>query len=186
MPSERYEQSIPFFDKVFGNGVDAYVHPTGVVGVKLVVGVAEHNLNPYFSSPTPQRAKNSGDVSIFLADTIQTAYAELFRNNSFSGYPLNSWCLSYRYSGELLNINLIPDDQFKAKFLNASGDYKHDFSQDARHYLSEKGYTDKFDSIGWTSVQGGFLGIGGFVCNWVSGVKTDFEFLGKVRLDTGV
>ena len=179
MPSERYQQRITFFDEVFSKGVDNYIQPTGVVGVKLIVGVEERDLNPYYSSPCPQRAKNPGDVSIFLADTIETAIAEVFPNNSFSGYPPNSWCMTYKYSGKILNINRIPNEQFKADFLRASGDYKHEFSQDARYYLSEKGLTDKFDSIGWTSVQGDSLGIGGYVYNWVSGVKTVFEYVGK-------
>jgi len=183
MPSKRYEERRPFFDKIFGNGVDDFVHPTGVVGVKIVTGVEEQNLDPYFSSPYGQRAKASGDFSIFLADTVETAKAEVFQNAPFSGYPANTWSLEYKYEGSILNINRIPDETFKERFLQASGEYKHEFSQDARHYLAEKGYADQFDSIGWTSVQGDKLGQGGFVYNWLSGVMPTFDFLGKTRLD---
>ena len=186
MKSERYEERRPLFDRVFANGVTDFVHPTGVVGVKIVPGLKEWDLDPYFASPYAGRAKGSGDYSIFLGDSEETARAEVFQDSLFSGYPPNTWSLKYRYVGNILNINRIQDKEFTNQFLQASGAYKHECSQDARYYLTEKGYTDTFDSIGWTSVRGDSLGIGGFVYNWVSGVKPDFEYLGKVRLDTGM
>lgn len=183
MPSERYQERRLFFDEVFANGVDDFVHPTGVVGVKIVAGVEECNLDPYYSSPYAYRAKGSGDYSVFLADSDETARAEVFQDVPFSSYPPNTWSLKYRYEGNILNINRIQDEAFKKEFLQASGEYKHEFSQDARHYLTEKGYTGKFDSIGWTSVQGDRLGQGGFVYNWISGVTPTFDYLDKSRLD---
>ena len=186
MPSERYEERKPFFDKVFANGVNEFVHPTGVVGVKIVAGIEESSLDPYYASPYAYRAKGSGDLSIFLADSEETARAEVFQDTPFSGYPPNTWGLEYKYEGNILNINRVPDEEFKREFLQASGEYKHEFSQDARHYLTEKGFTDEFDSIGWTSVQGDKLGQGGFVYNWISGVMPTFEYLDKTRLDDGI
>jgi hypothetical protein len=183
MRSERYEERKAFFDNVFSEGVHRFVHPTGVEGVKLVEGVKEQDLKPYYSSPYGQRGKSPGDFSIFLADREETARTEMFQDQSFSGYPPNTWMLSYKYSGNILDIGLIPDEAFKADFLQASGEFKHEFSQDARHYLEEKGYTGTFDSLGWVSVQGQKLGVGGFVYNWISGVKPSFEYLEKVRLD---
>ncbi|QDV43923.1 hypothetical protein Enr13x_37830 [Stieleria neptunia] len=184
MPSDRYEERKPFFDCVFENGVDQYVHPTGVTGVKIVTGVEESFLDPYFNSPYGQRAKSSGDLSIFLADSEQTAKAEVFQGQQSSGYPPNSWLLSYEYQGQILNIQKIEDENFKNDFLEASGEYKHEFSQDARHYLDEKGYAQKFDSIGWVSVQGNQIGQGGFVYNWVSGESPTFNHLCTIRLDS--
>ena len=184
MPSDNYEERLQFFDKVFENGVDAFVHPTGVFGIKIVLDVEEQKLNPFYSSPYPQRAKSPGDLSIFLADNLETAKAEVFPGNSFSGFPPNSWSLEYKYSGNILNINLIPDEKFKSQFLASSGDLKHEFSQDARYYLESKGFSGQYDSIGWTSVRGDEIGVGGFVYNWVSGDMPQFDYINKYRLDS--
>lgn len=78
MPSEQYKERLTFFDKVFSNGVDQYVHPTGIVGVKLVVGVEASAIDPYRISPYG-RAAQSGYVSVFLADREETAKAEVFQ-----------------------------------------------------------------------------------------------------------
>jgi hypothetical protein len=184
MPSERYEKRKPFFDSVFQSGVEQYVHPTGVTGVKIVTGVEESALKPYFVSPDGQRAKSSNDISIFLADSEETAKAEVFQGEPPSEYPPNSWMLSYEYKGNILNIHKIEADTFKSQFLAASGDSKHEFSQDARHYLEERGLNQNYDSIGWVSVQGDQMGQGGFVYNWVSGVAPTFNYLDTIRLDT--
>ena len=186
MPSMRYNERLPFFDEVFAGGIDTYVHPTGVIGVKVVTGVAESALDPYYSSPFGQRAKNSGDLSIFLADSLETASAEVLQSSSSGQFPANSWCLQYRYEGRILDISLIPDETFKREFLAASGECKHEFSQDARYYLTERGMTDRFDSIGWPSVEGERLVQGGFVYNWMSGVASTLEYLRKERLDRDI
>jgi hypothetical protein len=182
MPSEQYNERLTFFDKVFSNGVDLYVHPTGVVGVKLVVDVEASAIDPYRISPYG-RAAQSGYVSVFLADSEETAKGEVFQGRPPLQYPSNSWLLRYGYEGDILNIQRIPFEDFKSEFRQASGNLKHEFSQDVRYYLEEKGYTQKFDSIGWVSVQGDQMGQGGFVYNWVSGVQPNFNFLGMSRLD---
>jgi hypothetical protein len=182
MPSQRYEERKPFFDSVFANGVDQYVHPTGVEGVKLVVGVEQERIDPYRISPYGRTAQ-SGRVSIFIADREETAKAEVFQGQPPPQYPPNSWLLRYKYQGDILNIQKIESEEFRSGFLMSSGEYKHEFSQDVRYYLEEKGYTQRFDSIGWVSVQGDQMGQGGFVYNWVSGVNPQFDFLGMNRLD---
>ena len=182
MYSERYEERRPLFDAVFSNGVDQYVHSTGVIGVKLVVNVDEKHLDPYRSSPYG-RSTQSGAVSVFLADNEETAKAEVYQGNPPKQYPTNTWLLSYKYQGTILNIQRIEAKEFTDQFLTATGHDKHEFSRDARAYLSEKGLTSKFDSIGWVSVQGDKMGIGGFVYNWTSGVEPTFEHLNTIRLD---
>jgi hypothetical protein len=186
MPSIRYNERKPLFDELFAGGIDAYVHPTGVIGVKVVTGVAEQSLDPYFVSASGQRGKNDGDLSIFLADCVETARAEVIPESPAGKYPPNTWCLQYKYSGNILDISRIPDENFKAEFLSASGVFKHEFSQDARYYLTERGMIEKIDSIGWPSVAGQKLGLGGYVYNWTSGVATSFEYLGKERLDRDI
>jgi hypothetical protein len=183
MPSERYDERKPFFDSVFAGGVDKYVHPTGVIGVKLVVGVEEGEIDPYRISPYGRSAKR-GSVSIFIADSEETANAEVFQGQPPTQYPQNSWLLQYKYQGNILNIQKIESEEFKSAFLMSTGVYKHEFSQDLRHYLEENGYNQKFDSIGWVSVLGNQMVQGGFVYNWISGVMPHFDFLGKTRLDS--
>jgi hypothetical protein len=182
MPLKRYEDRLPFFDSVFASGVEPYVHPTGVTGVKLVVGVDEASIDPFRLSPYGRSAK-SGSVSIFIADSEETARAEVFQGSPPSQYPENTWLLRYRYKGNILNIQKIQEEEFRQEFLMSSGEYKHEFSQDVRRYLEENGHTRQFDSIGWVSVQGEQMGTGGFVYNWVSGVMPEFEYLGMDRLD---
>jgi hypothetical protein len=182
MPSIRYDERKPFFDSIFANGVDQYVHPTGVIGVKLVIGVEKEKIDPYRLSPFGRSAQN-GKVSIFIADSERTAKAEVFQGEPPPQYPQNSWLLNYKYQGNILNIQKIESEEFKSEFLLASGAYKHEFSQDVRFYLEDKGYAQKYDSIGWVSVQGNQMGQGGFVYNWVSGVVPQFDFLGMNRLD---
>jgi hypothetical protein len=186
MPSERYNERKALFDRVFANGVDPFVHPTGVTGVRLVVRVPEADLDPFYQSPYGQRAHCSGDHSIFLADSLETARAEVLPGEHVGCYPPNSWCLEYRYAGNILDISRFPDELFKREFLAASGELKHEFSQDARHYLTERGMIDRFDSIGWPSVEGERLAHGGYVYNWVSGIASNFEYLGKERLDRDI
>jgi hypothetical protein len=184
MPSERYIDRKQFFDSMFVSGVHQFVHPTGVIGIKLVIGVEEQNMDPYRSSPYG-RSTMIGGMSIFMADSEETAKAEAFKGQPPLCYPPNSWQLEFKYNGNIFNIQKIPDEKFKAEFLMASGDYKHEFSQDLRHYLEEKGYTNTFDSIGWVSVQSQSQSMekGGFVYNWISGVNSQFEFLSMNRLD---
>lgn len=182
MPSNRYEERKPFFDQVFSGGVGQYVHPTGVVGVKLVIGVEEVAIDPYRCSPYGRSAQ-SGCVSIFLADCEETAKEEVFQGNPPIQYPPNSWLLMYEYKGNILNIQKIADERFKSEFRQASGDYKHEFSQDVRHYLEVQGYTQAFDSIGWVSVQGDQIDQGGYVYNWISGVAPTFKHVNTSRLD---
>lgn len=41
-----------------------------------------------------------------------------------------------------------PSKDALASLRDDAGDYKHELSQDARYYLTEKGHADQFDSIG--------------------------------------
>ena len=121
---------------------------------------------------------------MFLADNDETASAEAFQGVGYGGgYPPNTWSLSYKYEGMILDISQIANEEFKREFHQSSGEYKHEYSRDMRHYLAVKGYVDHFDSIGWASVPGGLLGQGGFVYNWISGVEPTFTYIDKKRLD---
>ncbi len=175
MPSPNYDQNLLIFEKLFSGGIDPDVQPTGMTGFKIVAGVAETGLNPYYVSPFPQRAKNPGDVTIFLADTPATASCECFGNTGYDGAPIDTWLLQYQYTGRMLNIATVPDDGFKHQFLQWSGAAKHQFSQDFKHYLGQRGYASQCDSIGWQSASGERVGQPGFIIAWHSGDSGVFK-----------
>jgi len=145
MPSPNYDQNLPVFERLFTSGISPYVQPTGMTGYKIVPGVQESGLDPYYVSPFPQRAKNPGDITIFLAETPQLASCECFGNTGYNGAPPDTWLLEYRYQGQMLNVATVPDEGFKNEFLQWSGDAKHQFSQDFKHYLGQKGYANQCD-----------------------------------------
>lgn len=182
MPSPHYDKNLRVFERLFARGVSTYVQPTGMTGYKIVPGVPESGLDPYYVSPFPQRAKNPGDITIFLAETPHIASCECFGNTDFSGAPTNTWLLHYRYQGQMLNIGAVSDESFREEFLRWSGNAKHEFSQDFKHYLGQQGYANQCDSIGWQSVSGDRVGSPGFVIAWHSGVSGEFHYEDKQRI----
>ena len=153
-----------------------------MTGYKIVSSVPETDLDPYYVSPFPQRGKNRGDITIFLAETPELASCECFGNTGYSGAPSNTWLLEYRYEGQMLNIESITDEAFKSDFLERSGNAKHLFSQDFKFYLGLQGYANQCDSLGWKSVSGNLVGNPGFVIAWHSGDSGVFQFEKKTRI----
>lgn len=182
MPSLSYKLNLPVFEKLFSSGISPYVQPTGMTAYKIVPGVPESGLDPYYVSPFAQRAKNSGDYTIFLAESAETASCECFGNSSFSGAPPDTWRLQYHYAGQMLNIGSIPDADFKDQFLQWSGVDKHQFSQDFKYFLGQSDYAGQCDSIGWQSVSGDRVGHPGFIIAWHSGDATLFQYENKQRI----
>lgn len=182
MPSVNYNDSLPLFENLFATGIAQCVQPIAMTGYKIVQGVSESDLKPYYSSPFPQRAKNSGDFTIFLGDKPETSSCELFGNSGFSGAPENTWCLRYYYEGQMFNVMRSPDENFKSNFLRWSGDAKHEFSQDFKYFLQQKGFTAQCDSIGWGTVSGERVGLSGFIIAWHSGESGVFRYEDKFRI----
>lgn len=180
----NYYANTKLFDQICASGVEGLIAETGFCGYRVVPDVVESELDPYYSSPLPSRAKNSGDFTIFFADSLETCSAELFGNTGFLGAPDNTWAMKYNYSGHVLHLDKIEDEEFKNSFLQSTGD-KHSFSQDFKRYITENGLAELCDSISFETVSGSLIGHPGQVYAWHSGESGVFEYIDKINIKSG-